>query len=333
MSRYVGIDLGTSNTVIHMKGRGIVLREPSVVVTDMSSKKILAVGDDAKKMIGKTPGGIVAQHPLKDGVIADFDMTYGMLHSFLKKIKAVSLISKPSAVICTPYSITEVERRAVEDVMYETGAKKVSLVDEPMAAAIGAGLDVTGSRGAMIVDIGGGTTEVAVISLGGIVCAQTVKVAGSAFDDAIVRYMKREHRIIIGESTAELLKKTIGSVHTSTDRGETEIRGLSERTGLPVVMTVTSAQIREAVAEPLSQIVGVIRRTLEITPPELSADIFDYGIMLTGGGALIGGLQQALNEKVKVRVTVAKKPLESVAVGIGRIIDRDMADLINMRNR
>ena len=333
MSKFVGIDLGTANTVMYLKGRGIVLREPSVVATDEMNKKILAVGDDARKMIGKTPGGIVAQRPLKDGVIADFDMTSGMIRAFLKKIGAISLLSKPSALICTPYMITPVQRRAVEDVMYEIGSKKVGVVSEPMAAAVGAGLDVSGARGCIVVNIGGGTTEVAVISLGGIVTSNSVTVAGNTLDQAIVDYMQQTFQVRIGLSTAEILKKTIGSVHPSTDRGETEIRGSSLRTGMPVVMTVSSAQIRQAVDEPVRRIIGTVRRTLENTLPELSADIFDYGIMLTGGGALIAGIQQRINEEIRVRVTLAKKPLDSVGAGMGRIIEREMFDLVEFRDR
>jgi len=319
--------------VIYMKGKGIVLNEPSVVATDASHRTILAVGDEAKKMIGKTPGSICAINPLKGGVIADYDVGADMLCEFLKKIRAIGIISRPDVIISTPYTVTEVERRAVESAVYDTGVKTVDLVSEPMAAAVGSGLDVTGSRGAMIVDVGGGTTEVAVISLGGIVTSSSTVAAGNMMDDSIIRYLKQEHHILIGDSTAEMLKKTIGSAHPSTDRGETEIRGLNRRSGLPATMSINSSQIRLAMSDCINEIVRVIRLALESTPPELSADIFDYGILLTGGGAYLAGLQQTISEKAGVRVTVAKRPLESVAMGIGKIMERGMTELVDVRPR
>ena len=321
MSKQLGIDLGTANTLIYMKGKDIILREPSVVAIDRQRRRVLAVGEDAKRMLGKTPGGIEAQFPLKDGVIADFDITARMLNFFFSKIHASGIISRPVVVICIPYGVTEVERRAVEDATYEAGAKDVALVSEPIAAAIGSGLRINGPRGAMIVDIGGGTTEVAVLSLNGIVVSSSTRVAGNQLDDAIVQYMRDEHQVLIGRSTAEELKKKIGSVHPSTDIGEIEIRGSNLRSGLAASISVSSAQIREALDLPVKQILEVIRRTLAGTPPELSADILSYGIMLSGGGALLGGLPRLISENTGVRVTVAKQPLESVVRGLGRIIE------------
>ena len=312
MSKQLGIDLGTANTLIYMKGKDIILREPSVVAIDRQRRRVLAVGEDAKRMLGKTPGGIEAQFPLKDGVIADFDITARMLNFFFSKIRASGIISRPVVVICIPYGVTEVERRAVEDATYEAGAKDVALVSEPIAAAIGSGLRINGPRGSMIVDIGGGTTEVAVLSLNGIVVSSSTRVAGNQLDDAIVQYMRDEHQVLIGRSTAEELKKKIGSVHPSTDIGEIEIRGSNLRSGLAASISVSSAQIREALDLPVKQILEVIRRTLAGTPPELSADILSYGIMLSGGGALLGGLPRLISENTGVRVTVAKQPLESV---------------------
>lgn len=321
MSKQLGIDLGTANTLIYMKGKDIILREPSVVAIDRQRRRVLAVGEDAKRMLGKTPGGIEAQFPLKDGVIADFDITARMLNFFFSKIHASGIISRPVVVICIPYGVTEVERRAVEDATYEAGAKDVALVSEPIAAAIGSGLRINGPRGSMIVDIGGGTTEVAVLSLNGIVVSSSTRVAGNQLDDAIVQYMRDEHQVLIGRSTAEELKKKIGSVHPSTDIGEIEIRGSNLRSGLAASISVSSAQIREALDLPVKQILEVIRRTLAGTPPELSADILSYGIMLSGGGALLGGLPRLISENTGVRVTVAKQPLESVVRGLGRIIE------------
>ena len=321
MSKQLGIDLGTAHTLIYMKGKDIILREPSVVAIDRQRRRVLAVGEDAKRMLGKTPGGIEAQFPLKDGVIADFDITARMLNFFFSKIRASGIISRPVVVICIPYGVTEVERRAVEDATYEAGAKDVALVSEPIAAAIGSGLRINGPRGSMIVDIGGGTTEVAVLSLNGIVVSSSTRVAGNQLDDAIVQYMRDEHQVLIGRSTAEELKKKIGSVHPSTDIGEIEIRGSNLRSGLAASISVSSAQIREALDLPVKQILEVIRRTLAGTPPELSADILSYGIMLSGGGALLGGLPRLISENTGVRVTVAKQPLESVVRGLGRIIE------------
>lgn len=333
MSKHLGIDLGTANTLVYMKGKGIVLREPSVVAFDQVRRRVVAVGSEAKRMIGKTPGNIIAQRPLQEGVIADFDKTASMLHSFFSEVSAGGVLTRPTVMICIPYGVTEVERRAVEDATYEAGAKSVALVEEPIASAIGSGLKISGARGSMIVDIGGGTTEVAIISLRGIVVSRSIRTAGNKLDEAIVNYMKREHKVLIGDSTAEELKKQIGSVHPSMDRGELEIRGRNLSTGLPSVLTVTSAQVREALREPVSEIIDSIRIALENTPPELSADIFDFGIMLSGGGALLGGMATLITERTGVRVTVAKRPLESVALGLGRVIEGNYPGLAKYRSR
>lgn len=333
MSKYLGIDLGTANTLVYMRGKGIILREPSVVAVDQAKKKVVAVGSEAKNMIGKTPGNIAAFHPLRDGVIADFDVTAKMLRAFFGKVNALGVLSRPTVVICIPRGVTEVGRRAVEDATFEAGAKNVALIDEPMAAAIGAGLRVCDARGSMIVDIGGGTTEVAVICLGGIVRSSSRNDAGNLFDDAIVQYFKREHKILIGEGTAEQLKTSIGSVHESVYRGELEIRGRNLRSGLPAVMTVNSRHMLDAMIEPAEAIIETIRKTLENTPAELSADLYDLGIMLTGGGALIGGLPELIRERLGIRVTVARKPLDSVAIGLGRAVEGRYPDLVKFRSR
>ncbi len=321
MGKKIGIDLGTANTMIYVEGKGIVMRAPSVVAVDKHTKKVVAVGLEAKKMIGKTPGFITAYRPLKDGVIADFDVTSMMLHKFFGMIDAGGFFNRPSVIICMPYGVTEVEKRAIEDSAFEAGAKEVALIEEPIAAAIGSGLRVAGARGSMIVDIGGGTTEVAVISLGGIVVSESLNVAGDELDASIIQYMKDKHGLLIGDTTAEMLKKTIGSVHPRLDRGSMKIFGRSLKTGLGEERIVTTAEIRTAMSGKVSQIIAAIKTALEETPPELSADIFDFGIMLTGGGALLGGLPQLITENTGIRVTVAKNPLESVCLGIGRVIE------------
>lgn len=333
MAKHIGIDLGTANTLVYMKGKGVILREPSVVAINKLTKKVVAVGGDAKRMLGKTPGNIVAYLPLKDGVIADFDVTAKMLHQFFAKTAADSIFSSPSVIICIPHDVTEVERRAVEDATFEAGAKNVALIDEPVAAAIGAGLRINGPRGSMIVDIGGGTTEVAVMSLGGIVSSRSLRTAGNVIDTEIINFMKREFQVLIGEGTAEALKKNIGSVYPGLDRGEMEIRGRNLRTGLPAVLTITSAYMRAAMKPQIDKILETVCSTLESTPPEISADIYDFGIMLAGGGALLGGLAPLLSERTGVRVTVAKKPLDCVALGIGRVIETGMRGVVNYRSR
>lgn len=332
MGRSIGIDLGTANTIVYVKGKGITLREPSVVAVEARSKRVVAVGSEAKRMLGKTPGSITAMRPLKDGVIAEFDFTTQMLRHFFKKVSGNTIFTRPRVMICVPFGVTEVEKRAVQDVTLEAGAQSVGLIEEPIAAAIGSGLKVESARGSMIVDIGGGTTEVAVTSLGGIVLSTSLRTAGDEIDDAIVSYIKRKYNILIGEVTAEQLKKNIGSVHPAADRGIMEVRGRNLMNGLPAIITVSSAEIREAMGEQVGHIIECIRTTLENTPPELSSDIYDNGIMLAGGGALLAGLDVLVSEITGIRAIVAKNPLDSVAVGIGHVIENENGG-ISYRNR
>lgn len=317
----IGIDLGTANTLVYAKGRGIVLREPSVVAVEAKTRKVVAVGSEAKLMLGKTPGSIIAMRPLQNGVIAEFDITAAMLRHYFKKISGSTIFSRPKVIICIPYGVTEVEKRAVEDVTLEAGAQSVALIEEPMAAAVGSGLRVEDARGSMIVDIGGGTTEVAVLSLGGIVMSNSMRIAGDGLDAAIVAYIKRKYNILIGETTAELLKKRIGSVHPDTDRGVMEVRGRNLLSGLPAIVTITSAEVREAMMDDVQHIVEAIRSTLESTPPELASDIYDTGIMLSGGSSLLCGLDLLISRVTGIRTVVAKNPIDSVVVGIGRVIE------------
>lgn len=333
MSKNIGIDLGTSNVIVYAKGKGIVLREPSVVAAETRGGKVVAVGNEAKMMLGKTPGSIKAVHPLKDGVIAEFDFAAKMLRDMFSRVSGNALFSRPKVMISIPYGVTEVEKRAVEDVTLEAGAQSVALIEEPFAAAIGAGLRVEDARGSMIIDIGGGTTEVAVISLGGIVLSNSIKIAGDTFDESIAAYIKNNFHVLIGDVTAEELKKNLGSALEATDRGAMEIRGRNLQNGLPAILTVNSAQIREAMSEDISRIIECIRNTLETTPPELSSDIYDSGIMLTGGGALIAGLAQIIAQTTGIRVIVAKSPLDCVAVGIGHVIESDFNGAVSFRNR
>lgn len=319
----IGIDLGTANTLVYVKGRGVALREPSVVAVEAKNRRVVAVGNEAKLMLGKTPGSIVAMRPLKDGVIAEFDITAAMLRHYFKKVSGNTLFSRPKVIICIPYGVTEVERRAVEDVTLEAGAQSVALIEEPIAAAIGSGLRVDDARGCMIVDIGGGTTEVAVLSLGGIVLSKSLRIAGDELDEAIIAYIKRKHNILIGDVTAELLKKRIGSVHPAADRGAMTIQGRNLINGLPATIAVSSAEIREAMSDQIEHIVESIRTTLENTPPELASDIYDTGIMLCGGGALLAGLPLLLSRITGIRVVIAKAPIDSVAIGLGRIIESE----------
>ena len=297
----IGIDLGTANTLVYLRGRGIVLREPSVVAVEAKSRKVVAVGSEAKMMLGKTPGSITAVRPLKNGVIAEFDVTAAMLRFYFKKVSGSTIFSRPKVMICIPYGVTEVEKRAVEDVTLEAGAQSVALIEEPMAAAVGSGLRIEDARGSMIVDIGGGTTEVAVLSLGGIVMSNSMRVAGDELDSAIVAYIKRKYNVLIGETTAEILKKRIGSVHPDTDRGEMEVRGRNLLSGLPAIVTINSAEIREAMSDEVQHIVEAIRSTLENTPPELASDIYDTGIMLSGGGAMLNGLDLLISRVTGIR--------------------------------
>lgn len=317
----IGIDLGTANTLVHVKGKGIVIREPSVVAINKNTKAILAVGDDAKSMIGRTPGDIVAIRPMKDGVIADFDVTQNMLKYFIRRAMGTGFISKPRVVICVPSGVTEVEKRAVEDATLAAGAKEAYLIEEPMAAAIGADLPVEEPSGSMIVDIGGGTSEVAVISLGGIVTSKSLRVAGDEFDTAIVLFVKKEYNLMIGERTAEQIKITIGNAFLKPKEEYMEVRGRDLITGLPKNVTLSSSEINEALKEPITAIIDSIKFTLEKTPPELAADIMDKGIMLGGGGALLSGLDKLIKEETGMPVTIAENPLDCVAIGTGKVLE------------
>ncbi|MDR1254356.1 MAG: rod shape-determining protein [Oscillospiraceae bacterium] len=321
-SKDIGIDLGTANTLVYLKNKGIVMREPSVVAVDVRTDTVLAVGNQAKNMIGRTPGSIVAVRPLKDGVIADFDITATMLKHFIRKaVKPTLFGSKPRLIVCVPSGVTEVEKRAVEDAARQAGAGDVDLIEEPMAAAIGANLPVDEPTGSMVVDIGGGTSEVAVISFGGIVASCSVRIAGDKFDEAIISYVKRKYNLLIGERTAENIKIKIGSAYPYEDEEIVEIKGRNLLDGLPKNVTISAPEVREALADPISMIVEAIKSTLEDTPPELSADIIDHGITLTGGGALLKGLDLLIAEETSMPVTVADNPLDCVAEGTGRRLE------------
>ncbi len=318
----LGIDLGTANTLVYMKDKGIIVREPSVVAMRNNRKEILAVGEEARKMIGRTPGGIVAVRPLKDGVIADFATTEIMLKYFIRKAVPQGLIRRsPRLVVCVPCGITEVEKRAVEEAARSAGAREVLLLEEPMAAAIGAGLDVNQARGCMVVDIGGGTTEVAVISLGGIVVSRSLRIGGNHMDDAILKQIKKIHGLIIGESTAEQIKITLGYVMDRAKEQTMEVRGREVTSGLPRSITVDSQSISEALSEPAQAIVDTVRSVLEQTPPELAADIINEGIVMTGGGSLLHGLNRMIAKATGMPVRRAKDPMDAVAVGAGLAIE------------
>jgi rod shape-determining protein MreB len=352
MTKDIGIDLGTANTLIYVKGKGIVLREPSVVAINTITNKVLAVGNEAKQMIGRTPGNIVAIRPLKDGVIADFDVTEEMLKNFIAKVCSRSAFTSPRIVVCFPSGITAVEKRAIEEASKRAGAREVFLMEEPMAAAIGAGLPVHEPTGSMVVDIGGGTTEVAVVSLGGIVTSKSLRIAGDELDQAIIAYIKKEYNLMIGERTAENIKMEIGSAYpvkeevpaaateaaTEEEKEEEdasrqnvkispngertmEIRGRDLITGLPKVIEIGEEEIREALSEPVAAIVDAIKTNLEKTPPELAADIMDKGIMLTGGGALLRGLDKLIHKETHMPIHIAESPLDCVAVGAGKALD------------
>ena len=323
-SKDIGIDLGTANTLVYMRGKGIIIREPSVVAVDVKMDRVRYVGQEAKDVIGRTPGSIVAVRPLKDGVIADFDMTTSMLQEFIRKaLKGRAFAgSRVRVIICIPSGVTAVERRAVKEATQNAGAKRVSIIEEPMAAAIGAGLPVAEPTGSMIVDIGGGTSEVAVISLGGIVTSRSVRVAGDEFDSSIINYIKKKYNLLIGERTAENIKMAIGSAYPYADNEPSmDIKGRNLLNGLPENITVTSEEIREALSEPLSHVIEAIKVTLEKTPPELAADIIDQGIMLAGGGALLKGLDLLIHAETGMPVKVAERPLDCVADGTGKVLE------------
>lgn len=332
-SQDIGIDLGTANTLVFVKGKGIVIREPSVVAVNVSSRpgRVVAVGTKAKEMIGRTPGSIAAMRPLKDGVIADFDVTTEMLRKFIQKAMGGSFFAKARVVICIPSGVTEVERRNVHDVAVEAGARYVSLIEEPMAAAIGAGLPVGEAIGSMVVDIGGGTAEVAVISLGDIVTSRSVRAAGDSFDSAIIQYVKKKYNLLIGERTAEDIKIKIGSAAEYEGEGKMEVKGRNLVDGLPKNVTITSEEIRESLSDPVGQIVEAVKETLEKTPPELSADIIDHGIMLTGGGALLRGLDKLIARETGMPVNIADNPLDCVVDGAGIYLESDVLGKIGKR--
>jgi len=321
MSKDLGIDLGTANTLIYVKGEGIVLREPSVVAINNDTKKVLAVGAEAKEMIGRTPGNIIAIRPLKDGVIADFDITQVMLKKFIEKVSPKSAFTSPRIVVCFPSGITEVEKRAIDEATKQAGARDVLLLEEPMAAAIGSGLPVNEPTGSMIVDIGGGTTEVAIISLGGIVTSKSLRIAGDELDQAIIAYIKKEYSLMVGERTAEKVKLEIGSAFDLGEDNKMEIRGRDLITGLPKILEIKESEIREALKEPVNAIIDSIKSTLEKTPPELASDIMDKGITLAGGGALLRGLDKLIANETHMPVHIAESPLDCVALGAGKALD------------
>ncbi|HBN08867.1 MAG TPA: rod shape-determining protein [Cyanobacteria bacterium UBA8530] len=321
-SRDMGIDLGTANTLVFVRGKGIVLREPSVVAIQQNNRQVaLAVGDEAKKMIGRTPGNIVAIRPLMDGVIADFDIAQTMLKHFIMKVQDHRGLFRPRMVIGIPSGVTGVERRAVSEAATQAGARDVFLIEEPMAAAIGAGLPVSDPTGSMIVDIGGGTTEVAVISLGGIVVSRSVRIAGDELTDSIAQYLKKVHNLSIGERTAEEIKIRLGSAYPLAEEREMEVRGLNLISGLPKTIMINSGEVREAIQEAVSAIVDAVRYTLEKTPPELASDIIDRGIVLAGGGALLTGLDELISHETEMSVHIADDPLSCVVLGTGRVLE------------
>jgi len=317
----LGVDLGTANTLVYIKGKGIVTREPSVVAIHAETKQVLAVGEEAKRMIGRTPGNIIAIRPLKDGVIADFDITKSMLKYLIRKALKRKTIFQPRVVVCVPSGVTEVEKRAVEEATIHAGARVAYLIEEPMAAAIGAGLPVQEPTGSMIVDIGGGTTEVAIISLGGIVTSQSIRIGGDELDESIVNFIKKEYSLLIGERTAEEVKIAIGTADLNSEVKTMEIKGRDMVTGLPKTITVNSTEIYNAMKEPIYNIVDAIKSTLEKTPPELAADIMEFGIMLTGGGALLEGLDRLINKETGIPVHIADRPLDCVAIGAGKALE------------
>ena len=318
----IGIDLGTASVLVYVKGKGVVLKEPSVVAFDRNTNKIKAIGEEARLMLGRTPGNIVAVRPLRQGVISDYTVTEKMLSYFISRTVGKSLFGrKPRISVCVPSGATEVEKKAVEDATYQAGAREVSIIEEPVAAAIGAGIDIAKPCGNMIVDIGGGTADIAVISLGGVVVRNSIKVAGDDFDEAIVRFMRKKHNLLIGERTAEEIKINVGTVYKRPENLTMDVRGRNLVTGLPKTVTVTSEETEEALREPAYQIVDAVHNVLERTPPELAADISDRGIVLTGGGSLIQGLEELIEEKTGINTMTAEDPLTAVAIGTGKYIE------------
>ena len=317
----MGIDLGTATVLVYIKGKGVILKEPSVVAIDKTNNKVRAVGEEARQMIGRTPGNIVAIRPLRDGVISDYDITETMLKHFIRKACGKRRISAPRVMVCIPCQATEVEKRAVKDAAVNAGAKKVFLIEEPLAAAIGANLDITEASGSMVIDIGGGTTDIAVISLGGIVVRSSIKIAGDKFDEAIIRYIRKKHKLMIGERTAEDLKVNIGSAYKRDKEVTMEIRGRDLVSGLPKNINVSSEEMREALKETVNDIAECTHSVLERTPPELAADIADKGIIMTGGGSLLYGLDKLIADVTKVPVRVAENAVSCVALGTGLVLD------------
>ncbi len=321
LGRDMAVDLGTANTLVYVRGRGIVLNEPSVVAINTNTGKIVAVGIEAKRMIGRTPGNIVAVRPLKDGVIADFDVTERMLRYFIQKVHKRRHFAKPRIVVAVPSGITGVEQRAVKEAGYQAGARRVYIIEEPMAAAIGAGLPVHEPTGNMVVDIGGGTTEVAIISLGGIVTSQSIRVGGDELDQAIISYAKKEYSLMLGERTSEEIKMAIGSAYPFEDEPHAEIRGRDLVSGLPKTVVISAEEIRRAIEEPVNTIVDAVKTTLDKCPPELSGDIMDRGIVLTGGGALLKNIDERLREETGMPIHMADNPLDSVVLGSGKCVE------------
>ena len=317
----VGIDLGTASILVYIKGKGVVLKEPSVVAFDRDTNKIKAIGEEARLMLGRTPGNIVAVRPLRQGVISDFTVTEKMLEHFIRKAVGKKTFRKPKIAVCVPSGVTEVEKKAVEDATYQAGAREVFIIEEPIAAAIGAGIDISRPCGNMIVDIGGGTTDIAVISLGGTVVSTSIKIAGDDFDEAIVRFMRKKHNLLIGERTAEDIKIKVGSCYPRSEVDSIDVRGRNLVTGLPKTVTVTSEETEEALKETTSQIVEAVHSVLERTPPELTADIAERGIVLTGGGALLRGLEELLESKTGINTMTAEDPMQCVAVGTGKFVE------------
>lgn len=317
----IGVDLGTANVLVYIKGKGVVLREPSVVAIDRDSNKVLAIGEEARKMLGRTPGNIVAIRPLREGVIADYDTTESMLRHFIEKVAGRSFIFKPRIMVCIPSGVTTVEKRAVLEAAVQAGARKTYLIEEPLAAALGAGLDISEPYGAMVVDIGGGTTDVAVISLGGIVASESLRIGGDKFDDAIVRYVKKEYNMMIGERTAEEIKMNIGTAIRGRREGSMEVRGRDLLSGLPKTVRMSAVEIGEALNEPVEAIVQCVKAVLETTPPELAADIMDRGIVMTGGGALLYALDELIQKETGIPTYLAEDPLSCVALGTGKALE------------
>lgn len=321
MSIDIGIDLGTASVLVYVKGKGVILKEPSVVAYDRDTNTIKAIGEEARLMLGRTPGNIVAIRPLRQGVISDYTVTEKMIKYFVQKALGRRTFSKPRISICVPSGVTEVERKAVEEATYAAGAREVLLIEEPVAAAIGAGIDISKPCGSMIVDIGGGTADVAVISLGGAVVNTSLKIAGDDFDEAIVRYIRKKHNLLIGDQTAEDIKIKIGTTYPLIQEESMEIRGRNLITGLPKVITITSTETEEALRDATNQIVNAVVGVLEKTPPELSADILDRGILLTGGGAMLRGLDELISEKTGINTMIAEEPMNVVAIGTGQYVD------------